>query len=552
MSARHARAARPFRALLVWLVVVVAGAHLAWASEQLAFADERVALARPGGGGSFRGGSSSGSRSGSSSGGFRSGSSSSSSGSRSGSSSSSSSGGFRSGSSTSSSGYVASPSSGSSSGGGAGLGFGFILVFGIIVVLGVVVRSKGASSWSTSAPVMHWHPPPPPPPQISARRRLLALREHDPNFSLVLFDDFLVALYTEIKTAQGRGQLARYQPYLAPQAMSALPHPGGEITSVIVGSATIEDVRGLDPSSSHVWVRVAFETNYAIRRPNGESALYCHEEWMFARRRDAKSRTPDKAHVIGCPSCGAPLDVVVAGVCNHCRANVTAGAFDWIVDSISVIGTEARGPMLTSNVEEVGNDLPTVIDPGAAPRFAALQAADPGTTWQGLSSRVGLVFTEFQIAWAARDLVKMRPFMSDALFATQTFWVEEYKRQRLRNVTENARIASLELANVTQDAFFDAVTVRLYASSLDYTVSDADSRIVSGNRTTPRHYTEYWTLIRGRGRRGAPKLDKSCPNCGAPLDVTMVGVCNYCKVKVTTGEFDWVLSRIEQDEVYRG
>lgn len=551
--------ATPVRALLVWLVVVVASAHLAWASERLALAaDDRVALARPGGGGSFRGGSSSGGRSGSSSsGGFRSGSSSSSSSSGSRSSSSSSSGGFRSGSSTSSSGYVSSPSSGSSSGaagsssgGGAGLGIAFFLVFGIVVVLGVMFRSPTSASWSTNAPVTHWQPPPP--PRVSARRRLLALREHDPSFSLVLFDDFLVALYAEIKTAQGRGQLARYQPYLSPQAMSALGHPSGEITSVIVGAASIEDVRGLDPSSSHVWVRVAFETNYAVRRPNGEAALYSHEEWMFARRRDARSRTPDKARVIGCPSCGAPLDVVVAGVCNHCRANVTAGAFDWIVDSITVLGTEARGPMLTSDVEEVGNDLPTVVDPGAASRFVALQAADPGTTWQGLSSRVGLIFTEFQTAWAARDLVKMRPFMSDALFATQTFWVEEYKRQGLRNVTENARVAGLELANVTQDAFFDAVTVRLYASSLDYTVSDANGQIVSGDRTTPRRYTEYWTLIRGRGKKGAPKLDKSCPNCGAPLDVTMAGVCNYCKVKVTTGEFDWVLSRIEQDEVYRG
>ena len=32
----------------------------------------------------------------------------------------------------------------------------------------------------------------------------------------------------------------------------------------------------------------------------------------------------------------------------------------------------------------------------------------------------------------------------------------------------------------------------------------------------------------------------------------MAGVCTYCQVKVTTGDFDWVLSRIEQDEVYAG
>jgi hypothetical protein len=319
-----------------------------------------------------------------------------------------------------------------------------------------------------------------------------------------------------------------------------------------VGSASIEEVHGVDAPSPQVRVKVAFETNYAIRGPQGERALYCNEEWVFSRRRDAKSRTPDKSRVIGCPNCGAPLDVVAAGVCSHCRSNVTGGSFDWVVESISVLAQEARGPMLTSNVAEEGNDLPTIIDPQAAGRFGALQAADPGTSWQGLSGRIGAIFTEFQTAWAARDLVKMRPFMSDALFATQTFWVEEYKRQHLRNITENAQIASLELANVTQDAFFDAVTVRLYASSLDYTVSDQNNQIVSGNRSNPRRYTEYWTIIRGRGAKGPPKSEKACPNCGAPLNVTMVGDCTYCKAKVTTGQFDWVLSRIEQDEVYRG
>jgi len=513
---------RRLASIALALGLVLGGAQLAVVSSVV---DESTVLARPGGGSSFKGG---GSRSGSSSGGFRSG--------------SSSSGSIRTGSSSSGS-YS---SGGGGGGGGSVVGFLFFLaiVVVIVVIWAVVSKSRPPATWSTAAPMPYI----PPEPVVSPRRELLALQRTDPNFSLVLFDDFLVALYAEIKTAQGRGQLARYQPYLSASAFGALGPPGGEITSVIVGSASVDDVRGIDPSSSHVWVDVTFETNYMV----GGRGLYTSETWTFARRRDAKSRTPDKARVIGCPNCGAPLDVIAAGVCRHCRANVVGGTFDWVVDQIVVHSTEPRGPMLTSNVEEEGSDEPTVIDPGAAGRFMALQQTDPGTSWQGLSNRVGLVFHEFQTAWAARDLAKMRPFMSDALFATQTFWVEEYKRQGLRNITENARIASLELANVTQDAFYDAVTIRVYASSLDYTVADATNQIVSGNRTTPRRYTEYWTMIRGRGAKGPPRLEKVCPNCGAPLNVTMVGDCTYCKVKVTTGQFDWVLSRIEQDEVYRG
>jgi hypothetical protein len=29
-------------------------------------------------------------------------------------------------------------------------------------------------------------------------------------------------------------------------------------------------------------------------------------------------------------------------------------------------------------------------------------------------------------------------------------------------------------------------------------------------------------------------------------------VCEYCGSKIVTGDFDWVLARIEQDEAYRG
>lgn len=537
---------RASRLLAVFVLLLVAAA-------QAASGGEAFASARPGGGGSFSHGSGS-----SSSGGSRSGS---------GSSGRRSSGFGHSGSSSGDSSFGSGPSSGRSSSSratspvassssspsrvGTSLGVPLLCLLGIVVVLGLVFRSPSShTSWSTHTP--SWPLPPPPPTTGDARRRLLALRLHDPNFSLVLFDDFLVALYTEIKMAQGRGQLARYQPYLSSQALSALGPPGGEITTVIVGSASIEDVAGLEPSSTRALVRVVFEANYAVHHAQGETARYVREEWSLSRQRDARSRTPDNARVIGCPNCGGPLDVVVAGVCGHCRADVTGGNFDWVVQTIEGVAAETRGPMLTSDVEERGNELPTVVNPGAATQFAALEATDPENTWRAFSGRVDLVFTAFQSAWAARELGTMRPFMSDALFSTQAFWVAEYRRQGLRNITEDARIERLELANVTQDAFFDAVTVRVHASSLDYTVRDANGLLVCGSKTKPRRYTEYWTFIRGRGRRGAPRLDRSCPNCGAPLAVSMAGDCNHCRVKVTTGEFDWVLSRIEQDEVYRG
>ena len=43
-----------------------------------------------------------------------------------------------------------------------------------------------------------------------------------------------------------------------------------------------------------------------------------------------------------------------------------------------------------------------------------------------------------------------------------------------------------------------------------------------------------------------------CPSCGAPIKLNQAGKCEYCGTVVTGGNFDWVLSRIEQDESYFG
>ena len=161
------------------------------------------------------------------------------------------------------------------------------------------------------------------------------------------------------------------------------------------------------------------------------------------------------------------------------------------------------------------------------------------------------VFGELQVAWSGRDPLKIRPYVSDNLFQTMLYWIDLYVASRCRNVTENARIMRVDLASVTSDKHYDAVTVRLFATSIDYTISD-DGKLLSGHRSRPRTYSEYWTWIRGTARRGQSRGDTVCPNCGAALRIGMAGTCEYCRIKVTAGEFDWVLSRIEQDDSYTG
>jgi hypothetical protein len=428
-------------------------------------------------------------------------------------------------------------------------GFGFVGFLVFLVILAAVMKRQGARlNWEVG---MGGAPEPP----ERVRSLLEQIRSHDPNFSLVLLDDFLYALYAQTHTLRGQGALERLSSHLKPAARQALVSlgPVREVRSVIIGAMRYLSVDGLDPPASKVTIEVEFEANYSeTPHDRAEQSYYACEAWTLARARGVLSRTPDRARVFVCPSCGAPLDSMVGGRCQYCQATVDTGQFDWVVEAITMSDREVRGPILTGTTEETGTNRPTIVDPDLTARFAELAQRDPTFIWPAFQARVAMIFASMQTAWSNREWPKVRPFVSDNLFQMLAYWIEAYKKERLRNVTEGARVEQIELVRISSDRFFDAFTVRLFASSLDFTVADDDGRVVAGSREKVRRYSEYWTLIRGAGKTGTARADSQCPSCGAPLRIEMAGHCEYCRAKVTTGEFDWVLSRIEQDDVYEG
>jgi hypothetical protein len=458
--------------------------------------------------------------------------------------------------------------SSSSSGGGGSGGDGGILVdllillviehpsigipLVILVVVGMIVRAavqKGMKAWSTT------------PTDVSKvetvtqdagqpRKELEQLRQIDPEFSLVLFEDFVYMLYAAVHRARaiGTGPLAAY---LAPNLAPALENPAlADVQGIVIGAMRYIEFSGL--GSGTIQVELEIEANYVELVKNGQQhRYYVVDRLVLTRAHSAKSRPFARASKLDCPNCGAPLEAMRGTECSYCRQQVGMGRFDWMVAALSSLSREPRGPLLTGNVEETGTELPTIADSAAPMRFQELQQRDPALTWQSLTGRMTHVFGELQVAWSGRDPLKIRPYVSDNLFQTMLYWIDLYVAARCRNVTENARILRVDLARVTSDKHYDAITVRLFASSIDYTISD-EGKLLSGHRSRPRTYSEYWTWIRGTARRGQSRGDVNCPNCGAPLRIGMAGTCEYCRIKVTAGEFDWVLSRIEQDDSYSG
>ncbi|HTJ41918.1 MAG TPA: Tim44-like domain-containing protein [Kofleriaceae bacterium] len=414
----------------------------------------------------------------------------------------------------------------------------------VALIVGVIWNARN-KDWNSGPPVELAHSAP------TGGSQRASLTQQDPDFSWVLFEDFAFRLFATAHEARGDKQkMEALAPYVNDQARAALVsrEPAGvPVMRVIVGALRVFDTRAHEGRN---WIGVEYEANYTA----GGNTWYTVERWGFTRNALARTKPPRLTKDFPCPNCGAPWQSKDAGgaqQCAYCNEVVDNGRFDWQVVTVDLRHADPRPPTLTHEVPERGNKLPTYKDPNVGGAWQHLLADDPALQRGAFDARVDLAYKTLNDAWAANDLRPARAFVSDGLYDYLSYWITAYSEQGLRNALVDMRITQRTLAKVSRDRWYDAVTVRIWARGKDYVV-DRSGKTVRGSASRERPYSEYWTFIRSSARRGPASAEKTCPNCGAPLSINMAGACAHCSVHVTAGEFDWVLSKIEQDDTYRG
>jgi predicted lipid-binding transport protein (Tim44 family) len=193
-----------------------------------------------------------------------------------------------------------------------------------------------------------------------------------------------------------------------------------------------------------------------------------------------------------------------------------------------------------------GTEAPALDDPEAG--LAAIKAKDPNFDKNVFLDQVQSEFYVVEGAWTQRNPGASRQVMADGLWNQHRVQIQGYVDAHKRNVLEGLQVESLTIIAAHTDTNYDTLTVRVLGTCADYDVDDNSGKIVRGCRDVEQ-WMEDWTFQRSASAKtpkGGGTLAERCPNCGAPLQLDLTGVCRYCKALVSSGTYDWVLSRISK------
>lgn len=206
---------------------------------------------------------------------------------------------------------------------------------------------------------------------------------------------------------------------------------------------------------------------------------------------------------------------------------------------------KTRGMFTSVSKSPQRRTVPKVILPDRTAQISKIiMQKDPLFTAPDFISFAKQIYVDIQDAWAKRDLEPVRCVLHQNLYQQTERQIQKKIADGIVNHLERISVNTTYLTSYRRDKQFEYVTLYMAASMIDYQVKEATGEIILGNKETRWNMQYKMTFQRSADAKTRMEKDKGfvCPNCGAPLQGTSFGKCEYCDSVVTSGAYDWVLS----------
>jgi predicted lipid-binding transport protein (Tim44 family) len=108
-------------------------------------------------------------------------------------------------------------------------------------------------------------------------------------------------------------------------------------------------------------------------------------------------------------------------------------------------------------------------------------------------------FFKIQGAWMNRELSPVAGILTDEMRRIMQQDIDKLLHDKQINRLENIAVRKVEVVEAWQESGQDYINALIYANLLDYTTDDSTGAVISGSKTDPVKFEEYWTFTRPVG-----------------------------------------------------
>ncbi len=128
-----------------------------------------------------------------------------------------------------------------------------------------------------------------------------------------------------------------------------------------------------------------------------------------------------------------------------------------------------------------------------------IKSMDPLFTEEKFKDQAMDFFFKIQGAWGDRDMSTVKHLLTPEMFRLLQEDADKMRQEGQINKIENIAVREVNLTEAWQESGQDYITFRVYANLLDYTINEKTGELVTGSKTDPVKFEEYWTFTRPIG-----------------------------------------------------
>jgi uncharacterized tellurite resistance protein B-like protein/predicted nucleic acid-binding Zn ribbon protein len=250
------------------------------------------------------------------------------------------------------------------------------------------------------------------------------------------------------------------------------------------------------------------------------------EMWSWLRRH-GMTRDPSKPGLIegNCPNCGAAIEMNQSAQCQHCKAYLRSGEFDWVLTEITQQSEWRRGRH------------------GLAPGTAEFRGRDPGFNRAEVEDRATVMFWRKAMADRVGKIDPVRKMATNE-FCTSYAGVLSPQPDGSRAYIGDCAVGGSHLLGLIPGETEDSAVLEL-AWEGERMIAAGGTGIQKTGQRIQTH--SLYILKRKAGVTSDPGKGVSsahCPNCGAPITSDTSSGCSFCGTVLNDGTQGWVLATI--------